>query len=126
MFDPAISVQAELKDLSKEQQAEAVMQSGNKMLDSAPWPVGGWASLDKNLVLPAIAKGTRLKGRVTYEFVLDSQGTVKKVVVVGGLSAAVDAAVEKAIYATKFHPAVKNGRAVNARLRHSIEINMQG
>ena len=124
MFDPTISTHAELNDLTKEQECKAVIHAESKKLDNAPWPVGGWAAVGKNLTLPAYAKGVRVKGRVRYEFSLDHQGKVTKVTILNGADADVDAAVAHAIYATPFHPAIRNGQAVTVRLQHYIEISI--
>lgn len=124
MFDPTISTHAELKDLTKEQENKAVIHTESEKSDNAPWPVGGWAAVGKNLTLPSYAKGVRVKGRVRYEFSLDPQGKVTKVTILNGVNADVDAAVEHAIYSTPFHPAVRNGQAVGIRLQHYIDISI--
>ena len=120
MFDAAISTRAELNDLTREQETKAVLHSEEKKLDGSPWPVGGWASVGRNLKLPSDAKG-----RVSYEFYLNPEGKVMKVTILDGVNTAVNAAVEKAIYATPFHPAIRSGRAVAVHLRHYIDIDVR-
>lgn len=67
--------------------------------------------------------GTR--GSVTVEFVVDKQGGVYSVQVIGSSHAAFEAPAVAAVQRWKFRPGKKAGRPVNTRVRQVINFNME-
>lgn len=79
--------------------------------DEAPQPVGGWASLKRNLVYPDIAQKAGIEGQVMVYAHIDVNGNVLGTRVLQSLTGCDDAAQE-AVKKTKWKPAMQRDQPV--------------
>jgi TonB family protein len=123
MSDPRISTSTSQDELPEDYLKRAPTSPSNKTeLGKPAWPVGGWDSVTKNLYLP---DRTIPKSVIKYKFVVTNEGQVFNVVITQGIAPDVDEAVVRALQATAFEPAIRDGRKVTVRMAHWMAISRE-
>jgi protein TonB len=84
--------------------------------DEMPLPVGGYESLYKKIVYPAVAKNNAIEGKVYLLVYIGENGSVDDVKIVKGLGGGCDNAAEEAIRKTKFTPGKLQGKVIKVKL----------
>jgi protein TonB len=95
-----------------------------KESDILPTPVGGMKAIAENVVYPEIAKVNKLEGKVMVKVVINEQGNVASTEVVESLSVECDKAAVDAIKKVKFHPAMKDGKAVKCEVVIPVQFKL--
>ena len=112
--------------LEPESDPNVIVNTGSvEILPEFPGGMGAWSKfLNKNLRYPPIAQENGVKGRVTVSFVVEKNGEITAIKVLGGIGSGCD---EEAIRVIKksplWKPGFQNGRAV--RVSYVIPIVFQ-
>ena len=77
-----------------------------------PKIIGGYETLDENLVYPDRAQEQNVEGRVLLRFMVTKEGRAKSIEVIQGIGYGCDQAAKTAIKKSPFTPAKKNGEPV--------------
>lgn len=85
-------------------------------VEKMPEPIGGIASIQKNIIYPEIAKRAGIQGRVFVKAFIDSIGTVAKTEIIRGIGAGCDEVAEEAVKKVKFTPGKQRGKPVNVQI----------
>ncbi len=89
--------------------------------DNRPEPIGGMMAIQKNLVYPEIARKAGVEGTVMVETVIDAEGNAVDAKVIKSLGEnGCDEAALKAVTATKWKPALKDGEPVEVKIAMPI------
>jgi periplasmic protein TonB len=91
----------------------------------SPEPVGGFATLQRNVVYPDIARRVGLEGTVVVLAFIDEQGIVDHAEVVRGVGGGCDEAAVNAVMKTRFHPATQRGKPVKVKAEFKIGFKLQ-
>jgi protein TonB len=100
----------------------AVFQSdsANVQAFTPPKIIGGYETLDENLVYPDRAQEQNVEGRVLLRFMVTKEGRAKNIEVIEGIGFGCDQAAKTAIKKSPFTPAKKNGEPVKTKVTRSI------
>lgn len=80
--------------------------------DKPPVPIGGYRAIQKNVVYPAFARETGVRGLVVVQVFVNKSGRVSEMVILKGATADLNHAATEAIRRTRFLPASQRGRPV--------------
>lgn len=83
-------------------------------VEKPAWPVGGIATVLKNIEYPSIAIKTSVERTVLVQAYIDTNGVVRKAKVLQGIGAGCDEDALQAVYASKFYPGKQFGETVNS------------
>lgn len=86
------------------------------MPDKMPEPIGGIKAIQEKIHYPEIAKRAGIEGKVFIRADIDKEGNVTKTEVLKKLGHGLDEAAVKAVSQTKFKPAKKNNKEVEAQV----------
>lgn len=89
--------------------------------DSNPEPIGGWAALYGKFRIPDSLRAT---GTVTGYLYLLPSGQVLKTEILSGITAVVNAIIEKELAATLFTPPVLNGNKIKYKMPFEIKLTV--
>ncbi len=89
-----------------------------------PKPVGGIASVYKNISYPDMAKSAGVQGKVYLLIYINEKGDVDNVKVLKGIGAGCDKAAVNGIKKVKFDPGENNGAPVKVKLSLPIEFKL--
>lgn len=92
------------------------INSRMKQPDKMPEPIGGIKAIQKKIHYPEIAKRAGIEGKVFIRADIDKEGNVTKTEVLKKLGHGLDEAAVKAVSQTKFKPAKKNNKEVEAQV----------
>jgi TonB family protein len=90
-----------------------------------PQIVGGMGSLYLNINYPAEARQKGIEGRLTLEFVVETDGTVSNIQVAKSLHPLCDSAAVKGLRSVEFVPAKYNGKVVPVRMELPIRFQLK-
>ena len=93
--------------------------------DEMPEPIGGLASIQKNIRYPQLAKLAGIEGKVYVLAFLDEAGNVVNARVIKGIGAGCDEAALEAIKVVKFTPARNNGEPVKVQVTIPIVFKLK-
>jgi len=93
--------------------------------DEMPEPIGGLASIQKNIRYPQLAKLAGIEGKVYVLAFLDEEGKVANARVIKGIGAGCDEAALEAIKVVKFTPARNNGEPVKVQVTIPIVFKLK-
>lgn len=93
--------------------------------DEMPEPIGGLASIQKNIKYPQLAKLAGIEGKVYVLAFLDKAGNVANARVIKGIGAGCDEAALEAIKVVKFTPARNNGEPVKVQVTIPIVFKLK-
>jgi len=93
--------------------------------DEMPEPIGGLASIQKNIRYPQLAKLAGIEGKVYVLAFLDEVGNVANARVIKGIGAGCDEAALEAVKIVKFTPARNNGKPVKVQVTIPIVFKLQ-
>jgi TonB family protein len=93
-------------------------------LDKMPEPVGGMSVLGKNVHYPEEAKKAGIEGTVYVCATVDAKGNVAEAKITKSDNSKLDKAAVKAVKATKFTPAEKNGKKVKCEVTIPIKFKL--
>jgi len=93
--------------------------------DEMPEPIGGLASIQKNIRYPQLAKLAGIEGKVYVLAFLDEEGNVANARVIKGIGAGCDEAALEAIKVVKFTPARNNGEPVKVQVTIPIVFKLK-
>ena len=91
--------------------------------DNAPAPIGGYGSIQRNVIYPLDMLWAGIEGGVIVQAYVDATGRVTKTVILKGIYPSLDAAAARAIEKTPFTPAKRYGEPVGAWI--SIPVNFR-
>lgn len=91
--------------------------------EEMPSPVGGMASIQKNITYPSIAKQAGIEGKVYILAYINDKGSVDQVKVLKGIGAGCDEAAMEAVKKNKFTPGKNKGMPLKVKL--SLTINFK-
>jgi TonB family protein len=95
------------------------------MADEMPEPIGGLASIQKNIRYPQLAKLAGVEGKVYVLAFLDENGSVVNARVIKGIGSGCDEAALEAVKVVKFTPARNNGKPVKVQVTIPIVFKLQ-
>ena len=101
-----------------------LISAQEKELDKTPFPVGGIKEIAKNVKYPESARKDGVQGKVLVKAFVDKNGNVTKTIILTSLNADCDKAAEIAIKKTKFEPAQKDGKNVDAEVTIPISFKL--
>ena len=93
--------------------------------DEMPEPIGGLASIQKNIRYPQLAKLVGIEGKVYVLAFLDEEGNVANARVIKGIGSGCDEAALEAIKVVKFTPARNNGEPVKVQVTIPIVFKLK-
>ena len=94
--------------------------------DEAPYPTGGFAAIQRNLVYPEIARKAGVEGTVFIEIVVDEKGNVVDTQVLKSLgNNGCDEAAIDAIKSVKWKPALQRDNPVKVRISIPVRFRLQ-
>lgn len=93
--------------------------------DEMPEPIGGLASIQKNIRYPQLAKLAGIEGKVYVLAFIDEDGNVANARVIKGIGAGCDEAALEAVKVVKFTPARNNGTPVKVQVTIPIVFKLQ-
>lgn len=93
------------------------------VVDQMPRIIGGMKKLYEDLDYPVIAQRNGIEGRVTVQFIVNTDGTTRNVKVLRGIGGGCDEAAVKAITNATFEPGILNGQAV--RTLYTMPVNFR-
>ncbi len=91
-----------------------IIAKGECGFDVCPQPVGGIETIINNIKLPVDSIYQDLYGTIIIRADIDKFGNVIKTLVIDGINFEYNSAVETAVWATRFYPAVENGVRVSS------------
>lgn len=94
-------------------------------VDSLPLPIGGMASIQKNILYPEIARRAGIEGTVFVLTEIDEKGNVVVASIREGIGAGCDEAAIEAIKHVKFKPAIRDGVPVKHRITIPVKFKLQ-
>lgn len=95
--------------------------------DEAPQPIGGFASIQRNLVYPEIAREAGIEGQVIIQAYVDDVGRVQEINVLRSIpNTGLDEAAAAAVRKTRFNPAKKGGKPVGVWISIPINFKLKG
>lgn len=95
-----------------------------KVVEEMPEPLGGIQAIYENLTYPDDAKRAGIEGRVSVQFTVNTDGTVKDAVILRGIGGGADEAAVDAIQNTKWNPGKQRGVAVPVRFVYTIQFRL--
>lgn len=93
--------------------------------DEMPEPIGGLASIQKNIRYPQLAKLAGIEGKIYVLAFIDEDGNVANARVIKGIGAGCDEAALEAVKVVKFTPARNNGTPVKVQVTIPIVFKLQ-
>jgi TonB family protein len=90
--------------------------SGESAFGYPPTPRGGFQELQRHLVYPEAARKARVEGTVIVQAVIDTRGRVTSATVRQSLNKSCDEAAVAAVKSTRWSPAIKAGKPVEASI----------
>ena len=93
--------------------------------DEMPEPIGGIASIQKNIRYPQLAKLAGIEGKIYVLAFIDEDGNVANARVIKGIGAGCDEAALEAVKIVKFTPARNNGKPVKVQVTIPIVFKLQ-
>src|SRR3972149_8904514 len=93
--------------------------------DEMPEPIGGIASIQKNIRYPQLAKLAGIEGKIYVLAFIDEDGNVANARVIKGIGAGCDEAALEAVKVSKFTPARNNGKPVKVQVAIPIVFKLQ-
>jgi len=108
----------EITSNNNEKEATSIENSINKdqnfvNYDKAPRPIGGFKSIQENIVYPQKAREAGIEGRVIVRAFINKQGSVEESKIDNGIpNTGLNQAAKNAIEETKFEPAMQEGKPV--------------
>ncbi|UCH62555.1 MAG: energy transducer TonB [Fidelibacterota bacterium] len=92
--------------------------------DEPPEPIGGYATIQKNVRYPEIAQEAGIEGTVIIQAFVDKNGRVQETVILKGIAnTGLDEAASDAIRRTRWRPAKQRDRAVGVWI--SVPVNFK-
>ena len=91
-------------------------------LETCPEPIGGIEVLIKSFKIPHIAFKLKLNGTIVVNAKIDKWGNVLNTKVISSVGHGVGTAAEVAVLFTKFKPAKRNGKPVEAEINISFPV----
>jgi len=85
-------------------------------LDKTPFPVNGIKAIAEKVIYPPEAKEQGTEGKVLVKVIVDVKGNVVSTKVIEGIGNGCDEAACESIKKTKFSPAEKDGKNVQAEV----------
>lgn len=89
-----------------------------------PEPVGGIASVYKNISYPSAAKSAGTQGKVFLMVMVNENGGVDDVKVIKGIGNGCDEAAVEGVKKAKFTPGKSKGAAVKVKLAFAVEFKL--
>jgi len=89
-----------------------------------PEPVGGIASVYKNISYPNAAKSAGTQGKVFLMVMVNENGSVDDVKVIKGIGNGCDEAAVEGVKKAKFTPGKSKGAAVKVKLAFAVEFKL--
>ncbi len=119
--------QVDLKVQSVVEKKEKNKYEGEFLCDAdiCPEPVGGLKAIEEKLVYPEHAKLYGLEGDVLIVAKIDKRGNVIDVKVAKGIGLGCDEEAKKAVMATKFIPAQKNGKVISSEVAFKVKFRLK-
>ncbi len=93
------------------------------VVDQSPQLIGSLAELHEKVEYPHEAARRGLEGRVTVQFVVETDGTVRDARIIRGIGGGADEEAMRVIRQARFEPALLDGEAVPAQ--HALWIRFQ-
>jgi protein TonB len=84
--------------------------------DKPAEPKGGMQAIVKNVIYPEVAKNAGIQGKVFVVATVDEKGNVLKTKIMKGIHELLDESAQKAVKATKFIPAEKDGKKIKSQI----------
>lgn len=91
-----------------------------------PEPIGGIATIQRNVVYPEIMRRAGIAGTVYVAAYIDESGNVVRTSIVKGVNEALDRAAQAAVEKTKFKPGRQRGKPIRVRLAVPIRFSLIG
>ncbi|MBA7562584.1 hypothetical protein ES708_04237 [subsurface metagenome] len=94
--------------------------------DEAPEPIGGYATIQRNITYPDIAREAGIEGMVIVQAFVDKRGNVTETVVLKGIpNTGLDEAAVSAIKRTKWRPAKQRDMVVGVWISVPVNFRLQ-